>query len=134
MKGLTETLRRRGFFFTATFNPTVKSSLWLAPKLPHFACKKVVQTLSTASKIVRRSSGGRLLVHMAGDLSARQPTQPDANGAAKGNPNGICNRVSHLAAPVHEWLREFYEYAERNPVEGVFPKLLRLCKAHGEHE
>ena len=85
-------------------------------------------------KIVRRSRGGRLLDQMAGDLSARQPPQPNANGAAKGNPNAICNRVSHLAAPVHKGLRELNEYAEGNPVEGVFPKLLRLCKAHGEHE
>ena len=71
---------------------------------------------------------------MAGDLSARQPSQPDANGAANGNPNAICNRVSHLAAPVYKWLRELNAYAEGNPVEGVLPKLLRPCKAHGEHE
>ena len=71
---------------------------------------------------------------MVGDLSARQSSQPDANGAAKGDPNAICKRVSHLAAPVHKWLRELDEYAERNPVEGVFPKLLRPRKAHGEHE
>ena len=35
---------------------------------------------------------------------------------------------------MHKGLRELNKYAERNPVEGVFPKLLRLCKAHGEHE
>jgi len=71
---------------------------------------------------------------MAGDLSARQPSQPDANGTAKSDPNGICNRVSQLAAPVYKWLRQLDEYAEGNPVEGVLPKLLRPCKAHGEHE